>query len=525
MRDPIEPLFPQSLLDALRQSPGSPAFEQGDRSVSRGELLDLIGRLAGAMRRAGLGPGRGIAVHLAVSPEAFAAHIAAHVLGCRVVAVRPQYAAGQLAHVLGMDVDYVLVDASTVETSTAALLTAPEPAPLLSLGPCPSAIDLLAQPGGGGDLRVTARPDDVAALVFTSGSTGRPKGCAITYRALSSHWTWQPRAWSPAAAEFAMAFERYLLFGTLASMVVLEFLAPCLLGGGTAVIPDDDGRPLFPYAIERYRITGSIITVPRLSQMLDVLRRQQVDVGSLRALMVSGSPISPRRLAAAVERLGPVVYQGYGQTEAGNIAMLTPTDIAAGPDRVLGSVGRPHPQVEVSVRDEAEREVDRGRTGEIYVRAPYQMTRYWGQEEETQDTLPDGWLRTRDLGYQDADGFLYLVGRTRDVIMVNAMVVYAGPIEQVLMGHPDVAEAYVAGAPDERSGEAVHAFVVLDGRHTPDLDALTALVRAELGEDSVPRTITVVPGVPMAATGKPDKRALLAMHGMPPHASPLSGLG
>src|SRR6266545_2169725 len=489
MRDPIEPLFPQSLLDALRQSPGSPAFEQGDRSVSRGELLDLIGRLAGAMRRAGLGPGRGIAVHLAVSPEAFAAHIAAHVLGCRVGAVRPQYPAGQLAHVLGMDVDYVLVDATTVETSTAALLTAPEPAPLLSLGPCPSAIDLLAQPGDGGDLRVT------------------------------------PRAWSPAAAEFAMAFERYLLFGTLASMVVLEFLAPCLLGGGTAVIPDDDGRPLFPYAIERYRITGSIITVPRLSQMLDVLRRQQVDVGSLRALMVSGSPISPRRLAAAVERLGPVVYQGYGQTEAGNIAMLTPTDIAAGPDRVLGSVGRPHPQVEVSVRDEAEREVDRGRTGEIYVRAPYQMTRYWGQEEETQDTLRDGWLRTRDLGYQDADGFLYLVGRTRDVIMVNAMVVYAGPIEQVLIRHPDVAEAYVAGAPDERSGEAVHAFVVLDGRRTPDLDALTALVRAELGEDSVPRTITVVPGVPMAATGKPDKRALLAMHGMPPHASPLSGLG
>ena len=81
------------------------------------------------------------------------------------------------------------------------------------------------------------------------------------------------------------------------------------------------------------------------------------------------------------------------------------------------------------------------------------MTRYWGQEEETQDTLRDGWLRTRDLGYQDADGFLYLVGRTRDVIMVNAMVVYAGPIEQVLMGHPDVAEAYVAGALDERSGE------------------------------------------------------------------------
>ncbi|WP_372510442.1 AMP-binding protein [Actinomadura madurae] len=83
----------------------------------------------------------------------------------------------------------------------------------------------------------------MALLAFTSGSTGRPKGCAITYRALSEHWAWQPRAWGPVAAEFAAAFERYLLFGTLASMVVFEFLAPCLLGGGTAVIPEDDGGP------------------------------------------------------------------------------------------------------------------------------------------------------------------------------------------------------------------------------------------------------------------------------------------
>src|SRR5918992_1471352 len=124
-----EPLFPSPLLETLRDAPGSPAFEQGERIVSRGELLELIGRLAAALRAAGLRPGRGLAVSLAVSPEAFAAQMAAHVLGCRVVGVRPGYTPGQLAHVLDMDVDAVLVDRS----ATSELLTAAGRIPLLSL--------------------------------------------------------------------------------------------------------------------------------------------------------------------------------------------------------------------------------------------------------------------------------------------------------------------------------------------------------------------------------------------------------
>ncbi|MEV5495503.1 AMP-binding protein [Nonomuraea fuscirosea] len=527
-------LFPTPLLDALRAAPATPAFEHGARIVTRGELLELIRRLTDALREAGLGPGRAVAVRTEVTPEAFAAHMAAHVLGCRVVGIRPGYPPGQLEHVLGMGVDAVIVDPAT---ATPRLLRAGTP---LSLGPVPGATDLLARPAratglpsgqadradraghagpagpagypayASGDWSpvVAARPDDVAVLTFTSGSTGRPKGCAITYRALTEHWAWQPRVWGPVAAALARGFERYLLFGTLASMVVLEFLAPCLLGGGMAVIPEDDGRPLFPYAIERHRITGSIITVPRLSAMLE--RVDKADVSSLRALMVSGSPIGPRRLAEAAARLGPVVYQGYGQTEAGNVAMLTPEHIAAG---VVASVGRPHPGVELSVRDEDGLELPPGRTGEVHVRSPYVMAGYWGDERETHETLRDGWLRTRDLGHVDADGFLHLAGRTRDVIMVNAMVVYAGPIERVLTGHPGVAEAYVAGAPDEGTGEAVHAFVVPAQGRAPDRAALCELVRAELGEDSVPKTITMVPGVPVAISGKPDKRALLTQYG------------
>jgi len=482
MNDSGLPLYPHAVLDALRASPGGVVFEQGERVVKRGELLDMIGRIAGGLRAAGLRRGSGLAIYTAVSPEAFAAYMAAYVLGCRVLGVRPGYPAGQLDHVLGMGSDVVVRDGSAGVPGRRVLR-----------------LEELAGSAERPTLEVAARPGDVAALTFTSGSTGRPKGCAITYRALTEHWSWQPARWSPVAREMAAGFERTLVFGTLASMVVMEFLALCVLGGGTAVIPEEDGRPFFPFAIERHGITASIITVPRLSRMLDIVRDEQVDVRSLRALMVSGSPLSPDRLAAAVQRLGPVVYHGYGQTETGSISMLTPSDIERGPAHVLASVGRPHPGVEAGVRD-----------GEIYVRSPYQMTGYWGDEDETRAVLRDGWLRTRDLGRIDEDGLLYLSGRARDVIMVNAMVVYAGPIERVLAGHPDVVEAYVVGSPDERTGEAVHAFVVpVDGR-IPDAGELRGLVRAELGEDNVPSTVTAVSGVPMAATGKPDKDALLS---------------
>ncbi|MBX6383482.1 MAG: AMP-binding protein [Microbispora sp.] len=496
--------FPGLLIEALRGSPGTAAFEQGSRIVSRGELLELIGRMACAMRDAGLGPGDGVAIRTGLSPEAFAAQMATHVLGCRVVSVKPGYTARQLADVLGVGVTAVILDHST---ATPELRKAAGPATVLSLGPVPGAYDLLAHPGDGRFPAVTARPDDAALLTFTSGSTGRPKGCVLTYRALAAHW-FSYRGWASIAPGFAESFERYLLFGTLSSLVVLDFLAPCLLSGGTAVIPEEDGRPLFPYAIERHRITGAIVTVPRLCRMLDLLRQEHVDVGSLRALTVSGSPLGPHRLLEALDRLGPVVHVGYGATEAGIISLLTPGEGRGVP----ASVGRPHPSVEISVCDEEGRPVAAGRTGEIYVRSPFLMAGYWDLPEETRDVLRDGWLRTRDLGHLDDAGLLYLSGRTRDVIMVNAIVVYAGPIEKVLAGHPDVAEAYVTGAPDERTGEAVHAFVVPVPGRVPDPDALAGLVRAELGADSVPRTITTVSSVPVAPSGKPDKRALLDGH-------------
>jgi fatty-acyl-CoA synthase len=499
------PLFPQPLLDALENDPDRPALEHGSRVVSRGELLALVGDLVGGLRDAGLGRGSGVALHTAITPEAFAANIAAHVLGCRVVGIRPGWDRPQIDRVLADGIDALVGDPSRL---TPDLVIGSGPAVVLSLGAHPDAVDLLDRVGEVAPITVEARPDDIARVNFTSGSTGQPKACGRTYRTYSLDF--RPDRWAPDLARLVACFDRFLVHHSLAVPVMLTFAGRCLMIGGTAVLAGEDDDPLLPGAIERHRISGIVMIVPLLQQMLERLRDDPVDLGSLRAVVVTGSPASRNLLVAAVERLGPVVWQGYGQAESGMIALLTPDDIGRHPQAALASVGRPLPEVEISVRDADDRPVGRGETGEICVRSPHVMAGYWGEPELTREVIRDGWLHTRDLGRLDDSGLLRLTGRSRDVILVNAEVCYAGAIEQALARHPDVDQAYVVGVPDERSGEAIYAFIVpAVGEPVPDHEELRGLVCAELTPAHAPQSITTLGRAPVAASGKPDKHALV----------------
>jgi fatty-acyl-CoA synthase len=281
--------------------------------------------------------------------------------------------------------------------------------------------------------------------------------------------------------------------------VMLTFAGRTLLTGGTVVIAGDDVRDALAPAIARHRATGVALTPPSLQSVLDRLAAEPLDVSCLRSVMVTGSPAGPGLLAEAVVRLGPVVWQGYGQAESGMISLLTPDDLRRHGHAALTSVGRVLPDVEVRVDDD----------GEIWVRSEHVMAGYWDDPAATAEVLRDGWLRTRDVGAIDPDsGLLHLTGRARDMILVNAEVCYAGAIEGVLARHPLVAAAYAVGVPDARTGEAIHAFVVPSGDATPDPEDLARLVRAELTANHMPRSVTVVRDVPVTASGKPDKRAL-----------------
>jgi acyl-CoA synthetase (AMP-forming)/AMP-acid ligase II len=505
-------LFPQQVLDALGADPDRVAFEQRDRLVTGGEVLATTDRIVRSLRAAGLGPGRAVAMSTMLTPEAYAAHLAVHALGCLVLAVRPAWSHRQLATTLSGRIDAVVGDPTTL--SPALLALAPKPDAVLSVGALPGAIDVLggsrcqagprAHPA---KIVVEARPDDIARLNFTSGSTGVPNACARSYETFSL--AFRPECWAPDVARLIGTMDRLLVHGDLSMPIALTFAARCLITGGTVVLGDDGPQPDLAHAIERHRASGVVVPPPLLHRLLVCLGDEAIDLGSLRAIVVTGSVASPGLLAAAVDRLGPVVWQGYGQAESGMLSLLTPDDIKRHGDEALASVGRPLPDIELQVRDPDEGVLPAGQTGEIWVRSPFVMAGYWEDERQSSEVMRDGWLNTHDLGCIDAaTGLLHLRGRSRDVIMVNAEVCYAAAIERVLAVQHGVAQAYVVGVLDEGTGEAVHAFVIPREPSLPDTSALASAVRCALTPNHVPVTITILRDVPVTAGGKPDKRAL-----------------
>ncbi|MFE9746763.1 class I adenylate-forming enzyme family protein [Saccharothrix saharensis] len=466
--------FPRAVLDVLATAADRPVFEHGSRAVTGAELLDLVARIATGLRRAGLGPGDGIALRLGVNPEAFATVLAAHAVGGRVLGVRPGLTDDQVRHLLDLDIAAVVTESDGLT------------------------VDALSRTRATGPPVCAGRPGDVARLLHTSGSTGEPKACAQTYAAMTAAWTARPDAWPPAVRELASRLDRYLVFGTLSSQVMFEYAVLALAAGGTVVVAE---QPALPDAITRHRASASVVTVPRLAKLVAAQRRDPADLSSLRALLVSGSPLTADRHREALDVLGPVVFHGYGQTETGTISLATPADPP-------GTVGVPPASVRVEVRDADGTPVPAGVDGELFVRTPAQAEGYWADPERSAEVFTGGWVRTRDLGRLDAAGHLTLTGRTRDVVIVNATPHYAGPIERAIAEHPDVAEAYVVAVPDEDTGEAVHAFVVPTGGRSPDPAALREWVAARLGAACAPTRVTPIAAPPLAPSGKPDKRLL-----------------
>ncbi|MFF0711836.1 AMP-binding protein [Streptomyces bauhiniae] len=497
-RNPVE-----DILDALRDNPGREALVHGEHRVSAGEFRDLVHRMAWAMQAQGIERGQTVTLLSGNLPEAIAVRYAANLIGAQVNHLYSKLSAEvQAAIVADVETRALVVDPRLADR--AAEITAAVPVKsVLSLGRCDGADDLLALAAAQSaePFPSRAEPDDICGIRHTGGTTGHPKGICTTFRQVQ-----ETRSARPVTGE-ETGEHRQLVATTIAHAAGM--LADAVLEtGGTVVLLDDFEPGEVLRTVERERITHMWLLPPLLYQLLDHPDMAHTDTSGLRQVLYGGCQSSPARIADAVRRLGPVLMQGYGQNEGGLISVLPPKDHDPDDPALLRTAGKILPGVDVEIRDADGNVLPNGEHGEICVRSAMVMQGYWKQPRLTAEVLRDGWLHTGDVGFRDDAGYLTVVDRLKDMIVVVGGHVYTTELEDLLNSHPDVLQSAVFGVRDEDRMERVHAAVLLAPGATTTADDLRALVRAERGAMYEPARITFPSALPLTDVGKPDKKEL-----------------
>ncbi|UFP94727.1 long-chain-fatty-acid--CoA ligase [Gloeobacter morelensis] len=489
--------------EGLENTPRKTLFTGDGRSYTYNQVVRASENLATGLRRLGYAPGCRIAVMLPNLPEYGLAMYGLWWLGAQPVLINPQLTLRELRHIL-------LDSQAQAVITTADLL--PTLAPLRCLPPMLTFIvvggevpagdlsfaELTATAGRSGIQRI--HPTDTAALLYTSGTTGEPKAALLT------HGNFWAIAQSSRIAIEGTPKDHLLcvlpLFHSFGCMVALVLFA--LMGASVTFEHRLTPKRLMEHL--RDPRLSFLIAVPNL---LSTLLRFPADfrlTEHLRCVCCGGSALHPQVEADFRARFGDIVRQGYGLTECVSSTTLNPLP---GPVRP-GSIGKPLPGgPELAVCDPhtgallGERQV-----GELLIRGPHVFKGYHNRPEASAAVFLDGWLRSGDLGYRDADGYYFVVDRIKDVIIVSGQNVYSQEVEKVLLSHRAVREAAVVGDPDPDKGEVVHAYVSLHEGATVGEAELVHYARSQLAPIKVPRRLTVVEALPKSPTGRILKRRL-----------------
>jgi acyl-CoA synthetase (AMP-forming)/AMP-acid ligase II len=348
------------------------------------------------------------------------------------------------------------------------------------------------------DRGIVLRDNDPHVIRFSSGTTGKPKGILHTVA-----------GWRAVATEMALLMpklsetDKYLAAGPLAHAALLPLFGTLAAGGSVVVMPAFDPAR-FIELVERQRCTVTLL-VPTMVQMIAALpQARNADLSSLRAVFYGAAPISERTLADGRAMWGDIMFQMYGQSEAVPLTVLTPPDHAG---HRLRSAGRPSPNTVIRIVDENGDDVEQGQVGEIAVRTPAAMAGIWRDADATaQRLLPDGSVLTRDMGYLDDDGFLYLADRKEDMIISGGFNIWPAELENALASHPAVAEVAVVGVPHDKWGETPKAVVVLRPGHHADEQELIDWSRQKVGAVKRVTSVEFTDALPKSAVGKVLRR-------------------
>lgn len=483
----------------------APALLSRGNVTTYGELRRQVAELRGGLTRLGVEPGDRVALATANNWFFVVAYLATLGIGAVAVPVNPASPTAELQNELAAVRPRVLVAGPAasagvkgLDTTTLGLDHVVAPAGAGVDGATPFE-DLM----GGEPAPVVERdPDDLAVLIFTAGTGGAPKAAMLTHGNLRSNID---QAQAQAGREVLasdVAFGVLPMFHIFGLNVVL---ALTLAAGGSVVLVERFD-PTSAFDTIRDRGITILLGAPTMySAMLDVPRVDPKSLQTLR-LAVSGAAALPPDVATRFkERFGISIRQGYGLTEAAPIVTSSVLDGEPKPY----AIGVVLPGMEVRLVDEEGEDALEGDAGEIWVRGPNVFAGYWEDKEATERALtPDGWLRTGDVAVTDDDGFLYLIDRAKDLIIVSGFNVYPAEVEEVIASHPGVAGVAVIGAEHPHSGETVKAFVVAEpGVHLEE-DQLIDYTATKLARYKCPTKITFVEELPHGLGGKLLRRAL-----------------
>ena len=355
----------------------------------------------------------------------------------------------------------------------------------------------------------TAQDDAGFCILYTSGTTGVPKGVFFTHQQTMDNAM-------AVIVEFGIdADTRYLVsYPHNSAGSVNHVFGPVLMAGGRLVLGDVRGFDAQRYftVVERERITHSQLVPTMVFRLLASDADRGRDISSLTTVGYASAPIPAPKVKEMLARFGPIFVQAYGMTETCSFAtVLTKADHeSVGTDRegVLASCGRATYGVEVAIVDDEDRPAPPGTTGEVVMRGRWLFESYWDDPVLTEQTYRGGWLRSGDVGYLDEQGYLYLVDRKKDLLIIGGANIASKEIEDALYAVPGVLEAAVIGVPDEEWGERPHAVVVPRPGETVDAAAVHAHCREHLPTIKRPVAVTVRAAMPKTSTGKISKPAL-----------------
>jgi long-chain acyl-CoA synthetase len=477
----------ESALDRLGDHPS--LYYEGTW-YSSGELHERGKRLATGLRSLGVNPGDRVVVFMANCPEIGIMYSALWRVGAVVTPVIFLIAAPELRHILD---DSGAVAVITSPELKSAVLTAlhGKPLPVIVVGENYAELEQ-HEPSS----IVDRAGDDLAALLYTGGTTGRSKGVCLTHANLSNAGaSSRQNSYVPGVNRGISGLPLSHSFGLLVTVGGLHAQEP-----GSAVLQRwFDAANWIRLAAEQR--SQSAAMVPSMLAMLLAQPLEEYDLSELRFVFSGAAPLSPAIRADFMRRVPSAsVLEGYGCTEtAGLISSTPPTSPRP------GTVGKPVANVEVRIEAPDGSEAAPGEDGEIVVRGPNVMARYWGAPEPQAE-----WFHTGDVGHLDADGYLSIVDRIKDLIIRGGYNVYPRDVEDALLAHPQVAMAAVVGRPDYRLGEEVVAFVSLVAGGTVTSEELIAFSKEQLSANKYPREVHIVDAIPLTSVGKLDRKKLRA---------------